>query len=129
MIQEHRLGEGPMASMQLNAIAKGWQGVWEPALNTGKHGRSGGVATLVRQPVHMTRGTGGYGHTWHRVMIQWMRKTKIHLVNIYGKDGLTTEDDEVNHKIQGLIQQELQCLGRVPWVWGWNQEPAQLEQT
>ena len=87
-----------MASMQLNAIATGWQGVWEPALNTGKHGRSGGVATLVRKPVLMTRGTGDYSHRWHRVI---MRKTKKHLVNIYGKDGMTKEDDKMNHKIQG----------------------------
>ena len=103
MIQEHRLCEGPLATMQLNAIAKGWQGVWEPALNTGKHGR--GVATLVRQPVLMNSGLGGYSHRWHRVMIQWTRKTKVHLVNIYGKDGMTPEDDEANHKIQGAIQQ------------------------
>ena len=34
--------------------------------------------------------------------------------NIYGKDRTTTEDDEMNHKIQGSIQKELQALGRVP---------------
>ena len=36
----------------------------------------------------------------------------------------------MNHKLQGAIQEELQGLGRVPWVIGgdWNQEPAQVEQ-
>ena len=71
MIQEHRLVEGPLASAQVRAISKGWQGVWQPAMNTGKHGRSGGVATLVRQPILMIKGGGDYNHRWHRVMVQW----------------------------------------------------------
>ena len=101
MIQEHRLIEGPLASAQVKAISKGWQGVWQPALSTGKHGRSGGVATLVRQPVLMVKGGGEYNHRWHRVMVQWTRKTKIHLIDVYGKEGKTIEDDEQNHKLQG----------------------------
>ena len=62
LIQEHRLVEGPLASAPIKAISKGWQGVWQPALNTGTHGRSGGVATLVRQPVLMVKGNGEYNH-------------------------------------------------------------------
>ena len=104
-IQEHRLIGGPLASAQIKAISKGWQGVWQPAMNTGKHGRSGGVATLVRQPVLMIKGDGDYNHRWHRVMVQWTRKTKIHIVNIYGKEGKTTEDGEQNHKLQSNVQE------------------------
>ena len=105
MIQGHGICEGQLASMPLNAIAKGWQGVWEPALDTGKHGRTGGVATLVRQPILMTRGVGEYGHRWHRVMLQWTRKPKLHIINIYGKDGMTPDDDAFSHKIQGAIHE------------------------
>ena len=105
MIQEHRLIEGPLASAQVKAIGKGWQGVWQPALSTGKHGRSGGVAMLIRQPVLMIKGGGDYNHIWHRVMVQWTRRTKIHIINVYRKEGKTVEDDEQNHKLQGKIQE------------------------
>ena len=76
MIQEHRLLEGPLASAQVKAISKGWQGVWQAAMSTGKHGRSGGVSTLVRQPILMIKGDGDYNHRWRRVMLQWTGKTK-----------------------------------------------------
>ena len=58
-------------------------------------------------------------------MLQWTRTTKL----LIGKDGMTPEDDAMNHKIQGAIQEELQGLGRVPWIIGgdWNQEPTQVE--
>ena len=130
MIQEHVLEEGPLANAQVKATNKGWQGVWQPALNTGKHGRSGGVATLVRQPVLMILGGGDYNHRWHSVMVQWTRKTKLHIVNIYGKEGKQLEVEELNHKLQDNIQQELQGLGRVPWVIGGfgtrNQDKSQV---
>ena len=76
----------------------------------------------------MIKGDGDYNHRWHRVMVQWTRRMKIHIVNIYGKEGKTTEDDEHNHKVQGNVQEQLQGLGRVPWIIGgdWNQEPGKV---
>ena len=126
--KHNRLIEGPLGSAQIKAIGKGWQGVWQPAMNTGKHGRSGGVATLVIQPILMIKGGGEYNHRWHRVMVQWTRRTKVHIVNIYGKERKKAEDNEQNHKLQGRVQQELQGLGRVPWIIGgdWNQEPGKV---
>ena len=53
----------------------------------------------------------------------------MHIINIYGKDGMTPEDDAMNQNMQGAIQEEPQGLGRVPWVirGDLNQEPAQVE--
>ena len=69
-----------MASSQLRAIQKGWQGVWEQAKFIGTHGSSGGVAILVRTPIIAMRGNEDYDHRGHRVMMQWTRTTKIHIV-------------------------------------------------
>ena len=57
MIQEHRLCEGQLVSMQLNAIAKNGKEFGNQH-SIQENSRSGGVATLVRQPILMTRGVG-----------------------------------------------------------------------
>ena len=64
-------------------------------------------------------------------MKQWTRRHKLYIINLYGKGGMNPEDGTQNHKLQTEAQQELQGLGRVPWIIGgdWNQEATQVELT
>ena len=75
----------------------------------------------------MTQGN----HRWHRVSIQWTRKSKLQLVNIYGFDSRQEDCLGKNAALQEAIGKDLRGLGRAPWVIGgdWNMEPEQIRGT
>ena len=75
LIQETKLTKDKVSGKQLHGYKMGWQGVWEPALSTEKGGISGGIATLVRQPIRITRAMTQGTHRVHRVSTQWTRNT------------------------------------------------------
>ena len=79
MIQEHKFTKDQMATQQILAIKMGWHGVWEAAPTTEKGGATGGIATLTRIPILITKGTGTFNHAWQGVTLQYTRTRKIHL--------------------------------------------------
>ena len=131
MIQETKLTTDKISGKQLHGYEMGWHGVWEPALVTEKGGISGGIATLVRQPILIAKGLNPGTHRWHRVSIQWTQATKLHIVNLYGFDCKQEGYLEKNEELHRSIGADLHTLGRVPWVVGgdWNMEPEQIEGT
>ena len=56
MIQEHKFTKDKWATRQILAIEMGWHGVWKAAHITEKGGASGGIATLTRIPILITKG-------------------------------------------------------------------------
>ena len=128
LLQEHKAVPKLLGAWQACARRAGWHGVWTPALETDKQGRSGGVATLVPIGCPIFAPNGTSGPRWLHVSIPWTRSKALQVGNIYGYDVGQPDAVKCNRALHHEILQVLFLLGRTPWVIGgdWNLAPDQV---
>ena len=88
------------------------------------------MAILAREPSLAVQGKGSYDHRMVAAIVPYTRKAAVHILNVYGWDR-TYVDDALNAELQNRVQQEIQRIGRAPYVIGgdWNQTPEEVGAT
>jgi hypothetical protein len=127
LIQEHRLLPDQVGGAQVMSQAMGWKGVWTPAQQGFRAGRSGGLAILGRDPLLVVADTGDYNHRYLKAVVPLTRRVGVHLYNVYGWDR-TQEAEAQNDDLHDRVRADLAKAGRVPFVVGgdWNLEPDEV---